>query len=85
MDETSPGRRFLRKSVSVCADELPLVCTARTSEQHSGMLVVDRETMCVSVCVRHVKCRQKVWWKAVKFVERVLAGPLADFLAQPWG
>lgn len=54
----------------------------RISEQHSGMSVVDRNKVCMcETC----KCRQKVWQNAVKFVERVLAGPLADFLAQLWG
>lgn len=53
-----------------------------TSEQRSGVSAGDTETRCVcETC----KWRQKVWQRAVKFVERVLAGPLADFLAQPWG
>lgn len=32
------------------------------------------------------ECVRKAQWRmAVKFVEGVLAGPHADFLAQPWG
>lgn len=41
--------------------------------------------LCVHACVI-CECVCKAQWRmAVKFVEGVLAGPHADFLAQPWG
>lgn len=39
----------------------------------------------VHACVICQRVCKAQWRMAVKFVEGVLAGPHADFLAQPWG